>query len=108
MSETIVCFWNTMQCNREACPAYHDASLQCMWGMWLNAQLGVGKIDPLPREKTAEPSGLVVDAMKGQLDFSQIEWMIKGNKEARDTDPFAYAFAFKYQTEELQLEFLGK
>ena len=88
-----------MQCRVEMCPAFHSASQQCMWGMALNRFLG--DIDG-PVEKTvtdtrsAPSSSLVVNAMKGIPDMSQISWLIKGNNDARDTDPFAYAFVFKY------------
>jgi hypothetical protein len=66
----------------------------------------LGNVDgPVKTAQAKAPtSPLVSDAMKGQPDFSEIEWMVKGNKDARDTDPFAYAFAFKYQTDELRPE----
>jgi hypothetical protein len=62
--------------------------------MLVNRLLGDIDGDKQPGPTPASP--LVADAMKGQPDMTHIEWLVKGNKDARDTDPFAYAFVFKY------------
>ena len=93
-----------MSCNAD-CPLYHEASQQCKIVMAINRYLG--PVDgptktPPPTPKIQSP--LVADAMKQTPDFSQIEWMVKGNQPASSTAPFAYAFAFEYQTQDLRPE----
>jgi hypothetical protein len=67
-------------------------------------------------EERAKAAGLLTEEAAAHLvasnlgldrqlpDISEIEWMVKGNKDARDTDPFAYGFVFKYQTDEVRPE----
>jgi len=64
--------------------------------MLVNRFLGAvdGPVETAPSKVPASP--LVADAMRGVPDMTHIEWLVKGNKDARDTDPFAYAFVFKY------------
>jgi hypothetical protein len=50
-----------------------------------------------PREtvpRKTQPKKAVKNAVRVDLDVADIEWQIKGGSEARDTDPFAYAFIF--------------
>ena len=86
-----------MACKTTECDLYHEASQQCKIVMLVTRLLG--NIDG-PVKATPPPpkpdSPLVADAMKGVPDMSQIEWLVKGNKDARDTDAFAYAFVFTY------------
>lgn len=60
-----------MQCTLERCPAYHDESLQCMWGMFLHRQLGVTDLSTV--KTTAEPSAPIVDAMKSDTPFPELK-----------------------------------
>jgi hypothetical protein len=95
MSETTYCFISTIACVKEECPVFHEATGLCKVVMAVNRILG--DIDGKPiQTPSTPPSQLVADAMKAIPDISQIKWMIKGNQDARDTDPFAYAFVFKY------------
>ena len=45
------------------------------------------KTSPKKKTDTSEP-------MEVDIDVEGIEWKIKGGKDARDTDPFAYAFVY--------------
>ncbi len=89
------CHRSTMLCNSEQCVLFVKEWDQCFDEIekeYKMNQMNIRKTTTSP----APSSTLVADAMKGQPDLSQIEWMVKGNKDARDTDPFAYAFVFKY------------
>ena len=90
------CFITGLACKGIACVGlYHEASQQCKVVMAINRYLG--HIDgPVEKVSPKQQSPLVSDAMKAQPDMTQITWLVKGNKDARDTDSFAYAFVFKY------------
>ena len=98
------CFLTDLTCKGVACEGiYHESTQQCKVVMVINRYLG--HIDgPAPIAQPTPQSPLVADALKVQPDMSQLEWMVKGNQPAPSTAPFAYAFAFKYQTEELRPE----
>lgn len=79
-------------------------------------------VERLIDEERAKAAGLLTEEAAAHLvasnlgldrqipDISGIRWMIKGNKDARDTDNFAYAFVFKYDqgakqsTDELRMD----
>ena len=79
-------------------------------------------VERLIDEERAKAAGLLTEEAAAHLvasnlgldreipDISGIKWMIKGNKDARDTDNFAYGFVFKYDqdakqsTDELRMD----
>jgi len=48
---------------------------------------------PAPRQP-AEPRARGSAPFSADIDVADIDWRIKGNKDARDSDPFAYAFVY--------------
>jgi hypothetical protein len=57
------------------------------------------RVEPPPRQ--SKPASRKGDPVEVDADTADLAWKIKGNSEARDSDPFAYAFVYtnREQTE---------